>query len=90
MLCKFNSIVNCWTTHSVVEFMSISLPLNRFEMVEVDSEALCASGWKLFPIAKTFIDLWSGDWQQPRPWCVTVAMVTLKSATPTRALMDIA
>lgn len=35
-----------------------------------------ASGWKLFLIAKTFIDLWSGDWQEPRPLCVTVTMAT--------------
>jgi len=35
-----------------------------------------ASSWKLFVIAKTFIDLWSGDWQEPRPLCVTVTMAT--------------
>jgi len=42
---------------------------------------MCASsveprGWKLFLIAKTFIDLWTGDWQEPRPLCVTVTMAT--------------
>lgn len=35
-----------------------------------------AFGWKLFLIVKTFIDLWSGDWQEPRPLCVTVSMAT--------------